>query len=349
MKNVKDFFLEELSCTADKIRSKREEGDLLFALLTDSHISDNRDNTCINISSVDKQTPFSFVVHLGDLLCGNIPEVISRRILKEEIECYKSSVKAQKMYIAQGNHDGFRDENYKNQNVHNIMLNENWYADTNFHDTDSNFFRPGNKPWFYVDLQEHMLRLIFLCTNDYDHITNEERKRYKQYERISDEQLEWFGSTALNCPDGYAVMVFSHIHPFRLEDKSDSGQFIIETDENKNYLNSVLLLKAFKEGKSVTVKGKTYDFSNSKREVICWFYGHDHSDAMVTIDGITYVGVASQTAYIPQLWDPIGYYPSPRTMNTVYEDAWDAVLWKKSERKIYLTRFGAGEDRVIDY
>ena len=38
-----------------------------------------------------------------------------------------------------------------------------------------------------------------------------------------------------------------------------------------------------------------------------------------------------------------------RDLDTQSEDLWDALVLKKSERRVYLKRFGAGEDRIVHY
>jgi hypothetical protein len=38
----------------------------------------------------------------------------------------------------------------------------------------------------------------------------------------------------------------------------------------------------------------------------------------------------------------------PRTPRTVTQDLWDTLVYRKDENKIYMIRFGAGDDRVID-
>ena len=38
-----------------------------------------------------------------------------------------------------------------------------------------------------------------------------------------------------------------------------------------------------------------------------------------------------------------------RGLGAETEDLWDVLLLKPNQRRIYLLRFGAGEDRVFDY
>lgn len=349
MKSVKPYFEEELKNTIQSIRTKKQDSDLIFSIVTDSHLSDNGENTMENIAAIDEQIGFECVVHMGDFVNGNNPEKVTRKNLREELEGYKNAVKTGKLYVAQGNHDGYRDETFKRQLVCDMALDENWYEDTKFIDNYDNVKRVGNKPYFYVDYPEKQLRMIFLCTTAYK-IDKAEKKFSKIY-GMYDEQIEWLGD-ALNTPSEYDIMVFSHIPPFKRNNKNpntalDMMEFI--PDEGPNYQNAVALINAYNTSKSVEVNGKKYDYSDKKGSVIAWFFGHDHSDFTGERDGINYIGVTSETAYIPQLWEAMGEYPSPRDLGTVSEDAWDTVLWSKNERKVYMYRFGAGKDRVISY
>lgn len=346
-KKVQDFFEDELIKTIQSVKQKASDADLVFALVTDSHLSDNGEHTRENIAAVDNEIHFEFLVHLGDFLTGNIPEKYSRKNLREELKSYRSSLNSGIMYVAQGNHDGYRDESYKGQLVTDIALDENWYEDTCFIDGYRNVHRPGNKPYFYVDYPDLELRLIFLCTNGY-HI-DKVRKEYVKKYAMDDEEIEWLGKDALHTPNGYTVMVFSHIPPLEEIPDLEPKQYRVWSNSEENYGNAVYLLRAYQQGETVEINKKLYDYTVKSGEVACWFFGHDHSDFKTVIDGINYVGTTSQTAYIPQLWEPMGEFTAPRDLETASEDAWETVLWCREARTIYLDRFGAGKDRVIKY
>ena len=83
-------------------------------------------------------------------------------------------------------------------------------------------------------------------------------------------------------------------------------------------------------------------------DIAGWFIGHYHGDRIVTLFGIPFVISASETAYDPHLFDvDVRFWA--RTLGTQSEDLWDALVLKKSERRVYLKRFGAGEDRLVHY
>ena len=181
--NVQPFFEEEVKSTISSINEKKEKNDLLFSLITDTHISDTTRHTLENLTAVDEKVKFSFMVHLGDVINGNIPEKISRWLLKEYIKAYRDSIKSKKIYVSQGNHDGFLADSTTKKIILDRALNENWYEDLKEFHSGENIFTPENKPYSYIDIEEHKLRLIILCTQSYNMYpeTNEFEKLFGIY------------------------------------------------------------------------------------------------------------------------------------------------------------------------
>ena len=338
---IKPFFKEEADVTIKTVIENKKKGKFSFVLVTDSHLSDNAENTCENIKYVDEKVDFDCMVHMGDFLCGNIPEKVSRRLLREEIEKFRSSTKSNILYAVQGNHDGYRDEAYKGQTVPDMALDENWYEDTKYMDENENLKRPGIKPYYYVDIPEHKLRFIVVATNSY--IIDKEKKEFKKCYGITTEELEWIAGEALKFSEsGWTVMAFSHRSPVS---GLDGGN---QDEQGGRELKEILF--AFKNKGVCSLGGKTYDFGKYDNEFACWCFGDTHGDSQHAFDGITYISTASETAYIPQLWTVnYGGFPSPRDLGTKNEDVWDAVTVSLKEKTVYFTRFGAGEDRIVKY
>lgn len=348
--SIKDYFKDEATETINSINKVKSDKSFSFCVVTDSHLSDNEENTFENIKCVDSHVGFNCLVHLGDIVCGNIPEKVTRRLLRESLAGYRNSVATGEVYVAQGNHDGYRDESYKGQTVTSIALDEKWYEDTKFADENKNLVRKGDKPYFYVDFPEYKLRFIILCTNAYNH--DARLKIFDKIYGLKDEQVEWLGETLLSTPSDYVTFVFSHIPPFSVNKRNPN----VEREAPKyvsssfiNMKNSVEMFKAFKNGIGFEFSEKYYDFTNKKGTLAAWVFGHGHGDFYTVWEDINFIEVASQTAYIPQLWKPLGEFPEPRDMGTVNEDAWDAIVIDTDEQKIYFTRFGAGKDRVVKY
>ena len=345
-----DIYVKECERVKNEIRKVKDKADLAFVFVTDSHLSDNTEQTCENIRRIDEEIGFDCIVHTGDLLNGTNPERISRKNLREAIGLFRNSVKSKEMYIAKGNHDGWRDESYQGQLVSNITLNEKWFEDTNFMDDNPNLSRVGDEPYFYVDFPEQKIRFIVLSSNWYEHDVQE--KFFKSYRGFDEEQVKWLGKEALvTGEDGWSIMLFSHIPPLtdlqgvRIDPNAPRDPL---TDQGGG--DAVALVRACKEGSKVLVNKEVYDFTARKTDILCWCCGHIHGDLLGERETISFILLASQTAYVPQLWNmPFGEFPSPRECGAVSEDCWDSVFVCLKERKIYFFRFGAGKNRVISY
>lgn len=346
-----NYFVQELENYTKELLKMKKSADMLFVLMADSHLSDNSEHTCQNIHCADEMVDYDCMVHMGDFLNGNNPEKISRKNLREAICGFKNSIKKD-IYIVQGNHDGYRDETYQGQLVTDIMVDEKWYEDTCFMDQNPNLCRPENKPYYYVDFPEKRIRFVVLCSTYYEH--DAEGKKFQKYYGFTKKQLEWFANTALKMPeDDWNVMIFSHIMPMTEYSAEFKIKGVLYPPTPMTELGggtAIALLNACRESKSGEVDEIRYDFDGQKTNVLCWCVGHIHGDFQCCCEGIFFISVASQIAYIPQLWDmPEGYFPSPRDMGTVREDLWDSVAICLEERKIYFYRFGAGQNRKIQY
>ena len=133
-------------------------------------------------------------------------------------------------------------------------------------------------------------------------------------------------------PADWTVMLFSHDAPF------SALLFDEKTALEKNdIVNGNQIFSALDQCR------KQYGF-----DIAGWFIGHYHGDRIVTLFGIPFIITASETAYDPQLFDDdVRFWE--RDLDTPSEDLWDALVLKKSERRVYLKRFGAGEDRIVHY
>jgi hypothetical protein len=87
-------------------------------------------------------------------------------------------------------------------------------------------------------------------------------------------------------------------------------------------------------------------------EVIGFVYGHTHGDSAKVVSGCTFpfISIACNSPYkIGNNLLPLGSVAPARKIRTLTEDCWDVLTLRRDERKIYLTRFGAGDDRIVDY
>ena len=310
-----DFFSTETIKTIDDILRVKEEGDLCFAMLTDSHISDEGGATCANISAVDKAVHFDFVCHLGNIINGNNPRRPSMKVLGDELNMYRSSTASGKLFVTPGDNDGWRDERYIGQMIHGIMTDAEWTNATSFIDDIPGVSRPEGKPYYYVDVPHCNTRLIFLCSYHSQH--SEEIEFYQKYVGFDVLQVKWLKECALNDCSGKDVVIFSHRIPSsRFETGKDP--YLYKGNSTEPIL--ALIQSAQKKGANI----------------VCHFGGAYGIDESICLEGVNYSVMASQVA-------------KGRELGTVEQDLWDAVVVSKKQKKIYLFRYGAGEDRVLSY
>ncbi len=323
MKIIKPYYVEEITAVTEKI--KEEKYDFLFAVAADSHLDNSLEELVTNISQVDKLVNFNCLVHLGDFLNGNIPKKHTEEILKSQITMYKNAIN-KKFYPVQGNHDGYCDNIF--YQAADMAVDDDWYAATEFVSEYENVCRVKPKPYYYADYPDIKFRLIILCSFSYVM----DKENFTKIYGPDDEQIRWLKKEALNVDETWTILIFSHDTPF---EEFDDGR--CKTDTSK--YNGQLLMDTI-----------LWEKNKRQFDIAGWFVGHYHGDYIGKIRGINFILTGSQTAYVPQLWKmPPGGNFAARTLDTVNEDLWDSVLINKKEHKIKIIRFGAGEDRSIEY
>lgn len=157
-------------------------------------------------------------------------------------------------------------------------------------------------------------------------------------------QLNWLANTALKLPDNsWGVLIFTHA-PLQ-------GSFNSDPQINSDIMYGIL--NAFKNGTSYTGNGTTTGYtcnvscnftSQGKGEVIAVISGHIHYDSSMTKNGMLLIQTLDSLARN----DFAGKMPD-RPLISLEEDAWDVFTIDRSKRKIYATRFGAGNSREFSY
>lgn len=322
---IKEYYKDTVQKTIKKLEKYNDC--FKMALIADTHIDNSVRDSAENICAVDKFADFSCLIHLGDFLNGNIPKRYSDMILKEQFELFKNCISNKNFFPVQGNHDGYCD--LTKEYSPNMAIDEDWYSAIKFTENCSGVRTEKNKPYYYVDFPERKLRLIILCTFFYKGFYD--GKPYDKVYGTDLEQIEWLKYKALNVSEDWKVMIFSHDAP--------TEHFDEDALENNPRVNGTLLVNTVKE------KMRECGF-----KLPAWFVGHFHGDYIGKIAGINFILVASETAYVPQLWDMPdgGYYPD-RILGSSTEDLWDALVLDEQNQKIRLFRFGAGKDRELDY
>ena len=202
---------KEIEETVATVKKDYTKNDYCFALMSDTRLSDTVDRTLKYISSIDKNVKIDSVIHLGNVLLGNVPRKISMELLNIEFERIRKSISSGRLFPTQGDRDGYRDENFPGQLVTDIMYDKLWYENTSFINAYKYIKRDKGKPYYYYDVPDKKIRLVFLCS--YYSQINEKNYFYEKYTTIDVEQAVWLKNKALNVEKGTAVLLFSHRIP----------------------------------------------------------------------------------------------------------------------------------------
>ena len=153
---------------------------------------------------------------------------------------------------------------------------------------------------------------------------------------ITNESIKYVLETIKNNY-GYNIIVFSHVG---LDNGGDNGNVANITNGFKRITDGI---DKFNQKSNYIFDGITYDYSGCTGEVICVFSGHNHVDGCIRTEGGLNVISTTCDAY----GAPEGGVV--RTKGTITEQAFDVVNIDYENKKIYMTRIGAGEDRVFSY
>lgn len=293
-------------------------GDLNIALVADSHLDNSVPATIENISAVDQAVQFDCCVHLGDFLAGEIGRRYAKLLLRQQLALFRPTVSSGRFFPVQGNHDAC-------SGPYSARL---WPEAIGFLDAEQGVCRPAQKPYYYVDIAKEKVRLVFLCSYFYEHRDGEPIMIFGYEE----DQIQWLQNETLVLPSDWTVMLFPTTRRFlhccsmrKLHSKRTTSSTAIRSFVHWSSAESSTASTRL-DGSSATIDG----------------------DRIKTLFGIPFVITASQTAYDPQLFDDdVRFWE--RELGTPSEDLWDALVLKKSERRVYLKRFGAGEDRIVHY
>lgn len=298
----KECFENEIKKTAKEV--EKIDG-MKFVLMADSHyvVNGTWEDTICNIKSVAKRTCFDGIIHLGDFTDGMVSRQVNRDYVNHMIKDLKSLHVP--IYIVLGNHDS----NYFRNNQDKFSYEEQQQIYL------KQICREEKELYYYQDIEKIKTRFFFLHSFDY-----QETVRYG----FSNEELKWF-EKELNCvPNGYRVLVFSHVPPL--------PQIHYWSKEIRNGEKMVEILESYsmKPGK----------------KVLGWIHGHNHADAVYRDRMFPIISIGcNKCEYYPDK-KPEGAFAWERFLDEVSQDLWDILIIGKEDTLNFI-RFGAGENRTL--
>ena len=336
---METFFQEELQDTVNKVRALQEEGCLSFLLITDSHIFPPRERFYQhqkrgyeNMRALNEAVPLSATFHLGDIPWVNwTPETLDYW-QEENIEKWFAvtrenycAANANSFFVA-GNHDSPGARPPEPATWHRQMVAPQKDRITGY---------APDKGYYYVDFESQKVRAICMlsCFRDEE----------GTYQGIYPEQVEWLESDALRAPEGWRILLFTHIYP------EEENYYCSRKSENTQEFAKFLW--AFQNkvvSASELFPGDFRDAGDAK--IAAMFFGHGHTDWAVAPGVFPFYAIetGSDLVHVPKAgsWRlPEGCAVPDRKRDTVTEALWDVVVYNPGKNTLDMIRFGSGEDR----
>ena len=314
---IPSYYIEHLQKKELQIRNNYEKcgehGDS-FVFITDYHDTSNSGNSANLIYHIMDNSPVGFVCLNGDLINDKTTKDLGRQSMINVIQkfCY---LPTDKFFVTVGNHEFNNAGNNESYRDRQLSISEVYSIINKKSET---FIRDVDGYDYYVDNKAQKIRYYFIGStigsNPYSGAT------------------KWIAESLTGIKNGYSAIIFSHI-----------GLNSSANDWESSFDKIVAILEAYKNHTAYMLDGKNYDFSSKEGDVIGIFSGHMHLDgAITTTAGIPFIATTCD-AYREEFGKLI------RENGTITEQAFDVVQIDRINRKIYMTRIGAGNDRDFSY
>ena len=341
-----DYFKAEVVKTGNTIKSFATSSATVFNIVTDTHeryweSGDVRayDMSFENIRNVNKIYKSNALIHLGDILSpnnANTGKYDSQDVVNAHLKSFFERMRNahENSVIMLGNHEdiygagggGDAKAIYPNVAIYDYSCN-----------------RYKNRPFFYIDNNVGKIRSIFLCC-PYHWEGKSSNWTFGQ------EQIDWLIDTALNVEKDWHCIFFSHT-PLLSNDMSVS-----------DYQDVIGVINAFNSHTTFTTSyEKVANFSEKTgTKSVALVCGHEHYDLVVepkdktvypnnNLDcPIIIIGCHYRYGAKGSVTGASYYDTAYRTKLNANRDLWDTLIYRKDQSKIYMIRFGAGEDRIIN-
>lgn len=317
-----------------------------FGVIADVHWPGINQNSPGLLKQVIKDCNIKYLLNLGDFANGNTTKQLAIEQFRSSLNIYRNL--GALMLPVMGNHDdnAFNSNEELQYRVNNTIVKEE--QSNLFHQVlGDNVVYGKNKTYYYTDYVNEKIRFIGLDVMDMTYQDIGKGYLICQY-GYRQEQLNWLAQNALNVPsDGWSVVVFSHIPPYTSADMYGTGSI---APYNSDVLMGIL--EAFLDRSSYD--NETYDtgdynidinadYSQKGGDVIALICGHTHIDHLLKWNNkIPVITTLDDCLHL------VGSAPK-KIVGTVSEQAFDIFTIDKINRTVYVTRIGAGSDRIFKY
>ena len=312
------YYAEEIADTVNKLRAACTNKSLVFAVITDTHLTDERfeafKKTLKNIKAVNEKFSIDFIFHLGDMIDSNPSQEKAVYFIEQIVNGFRSIIP--NTFVINGNHDD-------NSPQTKIQPGERYAIFNRFNDIQVH--RPSNKSYFYFDVDSMGVRFICLDSTIEVATGNSATDSWG----FPQDEITWLQDVALNT--NHQVIFTSHMGLVK---------------------DTVCWGVTPKNG--ATVKTVINNFQKNGGVVVGMFIGHCHWDYITNETGFNHIstdcwkldasGFSSLGAH------PAGAFKTTdRTDGTVTENVWDIVVVNVETGLVKIIRFGAGNDRTYNY
>lgn len=262
-------------------------------------------------------------------------------------------------FIGIGNHD---DGSTRREQVDNRFLaQDNYLHDAYFRkayrtgELLNGETRNSDSLYFFKDYPDKKIRFILINTNDIAEGVLDEDGSQK-FDRwgthtVRQEQMNWLVNVALaNVPEDYHVVVMGHT-PLNAN-QAGGWQDSVANGDVVGYHNLNLVadvLNAFRDGAKAEINSTeenfplniTADFTmQGPRNLVGYFCGHTHRDAVTTYNKLSIIEVACSVFY-----DNV----KSRFVETATEDGFDVIQIDTTNRNVNIHGFGYSASRSVKY
>ena len=287
-----DYYRDQLYTKVNRINELLNtcyaNGDA-FIFITDEHYEKNQLNSPTLVKKIADDCRITRVFSGGDTANSN-----HGRWYDLIRKYYKG-----KMYSVMGNHE-WMDHNTNHHYYTADVYNEEQIGNTVEH-------------YYYVDNRQKKIRYIILNAFDKDDTS---------IPGYNADQLAWFTGDALNVPEGYDIIVFTHLIGTTTTPAPAGQEYPVDATDFRNAMDA-------------------YNADNTHTgKIICIIQGHKHYDAVWhTTGGIPIITTTcdKNTAYnTVDTW-----LTERRIAGTVSEQAFDVMIIDRDNRTIKAVRIGA--------
>lgn len=283
---------------------------LAFFLMTDTHyaVGGTWGDTVRTMGAVNERVGADGCIHLGDATDGLVPAELTGEYVRHMQEDIRAL--GLPLYYALGNHDYnyFRNnpERFGRQEMYDLYLSS----------VTGTFDGLPRSLWYYRDIREHRLRLIFL-----DSFDPGQNVRYG----FPEAELDWLETVLGQLPEDWYVVIFSHVPPV--------PRLHYWSSEIRGSQRLTAILRGFQRRSGCKLMG--------------FIHGHNHADQIDFGEGFPVISIGCGKCEYFTDKKPEGAETYARMRHTASQELWDVMLVSTETEEIKFIRLGAGEDRSV--